>query len=67
MVLDLRVPQNQRYQQVVTDPILSQFLAGEYTAEEAAEEISNQWEEITDEIGRDDQLAAYVASLGIQR
>ena len=67
MVLDLRVPQNQRYQQVVTDPILSQFLAGEYTAEEAAKEISDQWEEITDEIGREDQLAAYIASLGIEK
>ena len=67
MVLDLRVPQNQRYQQVVTDPILSQFLAGEYTAEEAAKEISDQWEEITDELGRDEQLAAYINSLGIQK
>jgi multiple sugar transport system substrate-binding protein len=67
MVLDLRVPQNQRYQQVVTDPILSQFLAGEYTAEEAAQAISDQWEEITDEIGREEQLAAYVASLGIEK
>ena len=67
MVLDLRVPQNQRYQQVVTDPILSQFLAGEYTAEEAAKAISDQWEEITNEIGRDSQLAAYIASLGIQK
>ena len=67
MVLDLRIPQNQRYQQVVTDPILSAFLAGEYTAEEAAQAISDQWNEITDELGRADQLAAYVASLGIQR
>jgi len=67
MVLDLRVPQNQRYQQVVTDPILSQFLAGEYTAEEAAKAISDQWEEITNEIGREGQLAAYVASLGIEK
>ena len=67
MVLDLRVPQNQRYQQVVTDPILSQFLAGEYTAEEAAQAISDQWEEITNEIGRDSQLPAYNASLGIQK
>lgn len=67
MVLDLRVPQNQRYQQVVTDPILSQYLAGEYTAEEAAKAISDQWEEITNEIGRDSQLAAYNASLGIQK
>ncbi len=67
MVLDLRVPQNQRYQQVVLDTILSQFLAGEYTAEEAVKAISDQWEEITDELGREDQLAAYLGTLGVQR
>ena len=65
MMLDLRVPQNQRYQQVVLDTILSQFLADEFTAEEAAEEIELQWEEITDELGRDAQLSAYLSTLGI--
>lgn len=65
MMLDLRVPQNQRYQQVVLDTVLSQFLAGEFTAAEAAEEIEIRWEEITEELGRDAQLAAYRATLGI--
>ncbi|MFZ4814905.1 MAG: ABC transporter substrate-binding protein [Phototrophicaceae bacterium] len=65
MMLDLRVPQNQRYQQVVLDTVLSQFLAGEFTAEEAANEIYVRWEEITEELGRDTQLAAYLATLGI--
>jgi multiple sugar transport system substrate-binding protein len=67
MVLDLRVPQNQRYQQVVLDTVLSQFLAGEYTAEEAAQAITDQWNEISDELGREDQLAAYLGSLGVAR
>lgn len=67
MILDLRVPQNQRYQQVVLDTVLSQFLAGEYTAEEAAKEISAQWEEITDELGREAQREAYLGTLGIQK
>jgi multiple sugar transport system substrate-binding protein len=67
MVLDLRVPQNQRYQQVVLDTVASQFLAGEFTAEEAAEAITDQWNEITDELGREDQLAAYLGSLGVER
>jgi multiple sugar transport system substrate-binding protein len=67
MMLDLRIPQNQRYQQVVLDTILSQFLAGEFTAEEAAAEIEAQWNEITDEIGREDQLAAYLGTLGVDR
>lgn len=66
MVLDLRIPQNQRYQQNVLDTVLSQFLAGEFDAAEAMEIIEEGWEEITDEIGRDDQLAAYKATIGAQ-
>jgi multiple sugar transport system substrate-binding protein len=66
MMLDLRIPQNQRYQGVVLDTVISQFLAGEFTAAEAAAEIAARWEEITDEIGRDDQKAAYLGTLGIQ-
>jgi multiple sugar transport system substrate-binding protein len=66
MVLDLRVPQNQRYQQVILDEVLSRFLADELTAEEAGAEIEARWNEISDELGREMQLAAYVATLGIQ-
>jgi len=67
MVLDLRVPQNQRYLQNVLDTVYSSFLAGEYTSQEAAQEIFDRWEEITNELGRDQQLAAYLASLNIQK
>jgi multiple sugar transport system substrate-binding protein len=66
MVLDLRVPQNQRYQGVVLDEVLSRFLANELTAEEAAAEISARWNELSDEIGRGDQQAAYLSALGTQ-
>jgi len=66
MVLDLRIPQNQRYQGVVLDEVASRFLAGELTAEEAAAEIATRWNEITDELGRDDQKAAYLGTLGIE-
>jgi multiple sugar transport system substrate-binding protein len=65
MALDLRVPNNQRYQQVVLDTVLAQFLAGEFTAAEAAAQIESQWNEITEELGRDAQLASYLATLGI--
>jgi multiple sugar transport system substrate-binding protein len=65
MVLDLRIPQNQQYQQVILDTILSQFIAGEFTAEEAAQEIESQWNSLSDESGREDQLAAYLGTLGI--
>ena len=65
MVLDLAVPGVARYQQVVLDTVISQFLAGELNAEDAAQQIYDQSQEITDELGRDSQKAAYLASLGI--
>jgi len=65
MVLDLRIPQNQRYEQVIIDTVLSQFLAEEFTAEEAAAELAAQWNALSDELGRDAQLEAYIATLGI--
>lgn len=65
MVLDLSIPSTNRYLQTTLDTVVSQFLAGEFTAEEAAQEIFNQWNEISDEVGRDAQHAAYLASLGI--
>jgi multiple sugar transport system substrate-binding protein len=67
MMLDLRIPQNQRYQQVVLDTVVSQFLAGEVTRDQAMQQIYDGWEEITDELGRDTQLEAYLGSLGVQK
>lgn len=66
VALDLRIPQNQRYQQIVLDTVLSQFLADEFTAEEAAAEIFARWEEISNELGRDDQQAAYLGTIGAE-
>lgn len=67
MVLDMRIPQNQRYQQVVLDQAVAQFLAGELDLEATMAQIETGWNEITDELGREDQLAAYQASLGVER
>lgn len=67
MVLDLRVPQNQRYQQVVLDTAISQYLAGELDLDATVQTIESGWEEITDELGRDAQLAAYKATLGVTK
>jgi multiple sugar transport system substrate-binding protein len=67
MVLDLRIPQNQRYQQVVLDQAVSQYLAGEITLDECMQQIYDGWQEITDELGRDAQLAAYKSTLGITK
>jgi multiple sugar transport system substrate-binding protein len=67
MVLDLRIQNNQQYQQVILDQALSQFLAGELTRDQAMKQITDGWEELTNEIGRDKQLAIYEASLGVTK
>lgn len=67
MVLDLRIPQNQRYQQVVLDQAVSQYLAGEIDLETAVKQIYDGWQAITDELGRDAQAAAYQGTLGVQK
>jgi len=67
MVLDLRVPQNQRYQQVVLDTAIAKLLAKQITVQQAMQEITDGWEAITNELGRDAQGQAYRASLGVKR
>ena len=67
MVLDMRIPQTKRYQQDVLDTALAQYLAGELDEAGTGQAIADGWNAITDEVGRDQQLAAYVASLGVQR
>jgi multiple sugar transport system substrate-binding protein len=66
MVLDLRIPQNQRYQQVVLDQAVSQYMAGEISLDEAIQQIYDGWEEITEELGREEQLEAYRATIGAE-
>ncbi len=65
MVLDLRVPQNQRYQQVVLDTAIARLLAGELSIDETMKTIEDGWNELNDELGVDEQKAAYRASLGL--
>jgi multiple sugar transport system substrate-binding protein len=67
MVLDLRIPENQRYQQQVLDEKIAQLLAGEITKEEAMQQIYDGWKEINDELGMEDQQAAYQATLGVKK
>jgi len=67
MVLDLRIPQNQRYQGVVLDTAVAQYLAGEIDLETAVKQIYDGWQAITDELGRDAQAAAYQGTLGVQK
>jgi len=64
MVLDLRVPQNQRYEQVILDTSVARMLAGELDIPGTMKAIQDGWNGITDELGRDKQLAAYKSTLG---
>ncbi|MEP7288978.1 MAG: extracellular solute-binding protein [Chloroflexota bacterium] len=65
-VIDLRVPHTDEYQHDILDKIQSQFLAGELDAPATAKAISDQWDALTDKLGRDAQLKAYVEQLGIE-
>jgi multiple sugar transport system substrate-binding protein len=67
MVLDLRIPKTKEYEQDVLDTAVSQYIAGELTVEETMKQIVDGWNQITDQVGRDAQLAAYDASLGVKR
>jgi multiple sugar transport system substrate-binding protein len=67
MILDMRIPKTQQYQQVVLDQAVAQFLAGEIDRDAAMKQITDGWNAITDQEGKDTQLAAYKASLGVQR
>lgn len=65
MASDLRIPGSAQYLGTVLDTELARFLANEITAEEAAANIEAGWEEITDDLGRDEQRALYVGGLAI--
>jgi multiple sugar transport system substrate-binding protein len=67
MVLDLRIPQNQRYLQVEMDTLLAQYLAGEITIDQFQQQLYDKWQALTEELGRDAQLAAYLGSLGVKK
>jgi multiple sugar transport system substrate-binding protein len=64
MVLDLRIPKNHDYQQVKLDEVIAQYLAGELDTDQAAQALTDAWNEITDGAGRDKQLEAYKATIG---
>ncbi len=67
MVLDLRIPQNQRYLQVEMDTLLAQYLAGEINIDQFQQQLYDKWQALTSELGKDAQLAAYLGSLGVQK
>ena len=64
MAADLRIPKNHEYIQVELDRILSEYIAGDLTTDEAAQELYDSWETITNDAGRDAQLTFYKGTLG---
>ncbi len=67
MVLDLRIPQNARYEGTVLDTALATFLAGQNDAPTTAKNISDGWDQLTNQIGRDTVLKVYDATLNVTR
>jgi multiple sugar transport system substrate-binding protein len=64
MILDLRIPQNQKYQQVVLDEAVSRFLAGEIDKDQTMQAIESGWNDLNDQLGTDEQLKIYRATIG---
>ena len=44
---------------------LSKALAGEVTPQQALDTVAQGWNKLTDDFGRDKQLAAYRSSMGL--
>ena len=63
--IEPRIPGIFQYYSVAEDELAKGF-AGQYaSAQETADAIASAWEKITDQIGRDNQIKLYKASLGM--
>ena len=65
-VLDLRITGSAEYLQTL-DVEIARAIAGEVSPQEALDNVAAQWNEITDRLGRDTQLAQYRAAVGYTR
>ncbi len=64
VVLDMRLPAYFSYTEIL-EIELSRALAGEVTPQEALDKVATDWNELTDSLGRDSQLAAYRNAMGL--
>lgn len=64
MASDMKIPGAQNYTGVVLDTELARYLAGEISVDEALANIEEGWEDITEDFGRDEQIAAQALALG---
>ncbi|MGD1698563.1 ABC transporter substrate-binding protein [Dapis sp. BLCC M229] len=65
VVLDLTIPRNYNYQRELLDAAVSEFLGGKISRDEAMARITQEWENLTNNMGRDSQKAFYRKSLGL--
>jgi len=64
VVLDMRLPGYFSYTEVL-EIELSKALAGQVTPQAALDTVAKEWNRLTDEFGRDKQLKAYRAAMGL--
>lgn len=64
VALDFRLPGYFQYTEVL-EIELSKALAGDVTPQEALDTIAAEWDRLTDEFGREEQLRIYRASMGL--
>jgi multiple sugar transport system substrate-binding protein len=62
--IEPRIPGIFQYYSVAEDE-LAKIYAGKETAQQGADNIAAAWEKLTDQLGRDKQIALYKASLGM--
>ncbi|SDX54862.1 extracellular solute-binding protein [Litoreibacter albidus] len=65
VALDLRLPGFFSYTEVL-EIELSKAIAGQVEPQEALDAIAAEWNKLTDEFGRENQLAAYRSSMGLE-
>lgn len=64
VALDMRLPAYFSYTEIL-EIELSKALAGDVTPQEALDTVAEGWNELTDDLGREEQLAAYRSSMGL--
>ena len=67
MILDLRIPQNQKYQQVVLDEAIARYPRRRNRRGATVKAVLDGWNDLNEQIGVESQLKFYKGSLGVQR
>lgn len=66
VALGLRIPGFRRYTEALEEA-LSNILRGEIPIQDGMDRVAAEWERITDSLGREQQLTAYRAAMGLSK